>query len=189
MAKLREPGESDLFPFDLDNDEIAYFSVKAAGKYPMLDITDKNENILSKKNGFDSDQAELRPYENRGAEASLVLRTSSQTGQTGDFVVDYSIKSIAAIKSEVVELTNQERSKRGLDPLTRNQLLDEAAQSHANDMDASGAYLAHIGSNGSTAEQRIKATGYKAGWHDDRSGKLSYPRQENVAYGQDTAKR
>ena len=187
-AKLREPGESDLFPFDLDNDEIAYFSVKAAGKYPMLDITGKNENILSKKNGFDSDQAELRPYENRGAKASLILKTSSQTGQTGDFLVDYSIKSIAAIKTEVVELTNQERSKRGLDPLTRNQLLDEAAQGHANDMDASGAYLAHIGSNGSTAEQRIKATGYKAGWHDDGSGKLSYPRQENVAYGQDTAK-
>ena len=54
-------------------------------------------------------------------------------------------------------------------------------------MDASGKYLAHIGSDGSTAEQRIKAAGYKAGWYDNGSGSLSYPRQENVAYGQDTA--
>ena len=187
-AKLKESGESDLFPFDIGKNEIAYFSVKAPGRFPMLDITDKDGNVLSKKNGFDSDQAYLQPYENKRTKDSLTLRISSQTGKTGDFIIDYNIKSIDAIKSEVVELTNQERSKRGLDPLERNKFLDEAAQGHANDMDATGKYLAHIGSNGSTAEQRIKGTGYKAGWHDDGSGNLSYPRQENVAYGQDTAK-
>ena len=81
----------------------------------------------------------------------------------GNFIVNYSFKAISVIKSDVFELTNQKRNKKGLDALKRNKFLDKAAQGHAEAMDVSGKYLAHIGSNGSTAEERIKATDDKAG--------------------------
>ena len=186
-ARLKEAGDVDFFPFEVGADAIASFSVDAPDKWPMIDIINQNGDIISKKNGFDSNQAYLQPYENRAGSQELRLKISSQTEQTGDYIIEYNIQSFSDIKEEVVNLTNKERSKSGLSPLTRNPLLDKAAQRHAEDMDASGKYLAHIGSDGSTAEQRIKAAGYKAGWYDNGSGSLSYPRQENVAYGQDTA--
>ena len=186
-ARLKEAGDVDFFPFEVGADAIASFSVDAPDKWPMIDIINQNGDIISKKNGFDSNQANLQPYENREGAQELRLKISSQTEQTGDYIVEYNIQSFSDIEEEVVNLTNKERAKSGLSPLTRNPLLDKAAQRHAEDMDASGKYLAHIGSDGSTAEQRIKAAGYKAGWYDNGSGSLSYPRQENVAYGQDTA--
>ena len=54
-------------------------------------------------------------------------------------------------------------------------------------MDATGRYLAHTGSDGSSPGDRIKNVGYKAAWHDNGDGSFMYVSQENAASGQLTA--
>ncbi|MGB7318710.1 MAG: CAP domain-containing protein [Planktotalea sp.] len=64
------------------------------------------------------------------------------------------------------------RTNAGVAPLTYNAQLDQAAQRHADDM-FTNSFTGHIGSDGSTFQQRIAATGYVA----TAAG-------ENVAQGQ-----
>ncbi|MBX3140512.1 MAG: CAP domain-containing protein [Trueperaceae bacterium] len=61
-----------------------------------------------------------------------------------------------------------------VDPLTLNDLLAQAAQGHSDDMFAHGS-MSHAGSDGSTPDTRIAATGYRASWWG-----------ENVAAGFET---
>jgi len=60
---------------------------------------------------------------------------------------------------QVVGLVNQVRSRAGLTPLTVNPQLTQAAMGHAQDM-AQNDFLSHTGSNGSTMQSRVEATGY-----------------------------
>jgi uncharacterized protein YkwD len=77
--------------------------------------------------------------------------------------------------SEVLALVNQHRLEAGCGPLQLNPQLTTAAQLHSEDMGRTGR-VSHIGSNGSTFGERIKATGYV------------YSRAaENVAAGQSSA--
>jgi hypothetical protein len=61
---------------------------------------------------------------------------------------------------EVVRLVNQERAARGIAALVRNSSLDAAARRHSDDM-ANGNFFSHTGSDGSSAGDRIFATGYR----------------------------
>ena len=63
------------------------------------------------------------------------------------------------IDQEILDLINDERSDAGLDPLSWNQQLDNAAESHSEDM-ALNDFFGHIGSDGSTSTQRINQSGY-----------------------------
>jgi serralysin len=76
--------------------------------------------------------------------------------------------------NRVVGLTNLERSKFGLAPLSFDSQLNRSAQLHSVDM-ALNDYFAHDGLNGSTSRSRIRAAGYQ----DWTSG-------ENIAAGQTT---
>jgi uncharacterized protein YkwD len=78
--------------------------------------------------------------------------------------------------NRIVELTNQERAKRGLAPLTIDAALNNSAQAHSQDM-ADHDYFSHTGQNGSTAGQRITAGGFAPLW--------AYG--ENIAAGQPSA--
>jgi hypothetical protein len=60
---------------------------------------------------------------------------------------------------ELLRLTNLERKKVGVAPLTLSRKLGKAAQNHAKDM-ANNNYFSHTGLNGSRFSERIKATGY-----------------------------
>ena len=71
-----------------------------------------------------------------------------------------------------------------MQPLLYDPILEAAAQAHVNDMDSSGRYLAHTGSNGSSPGDRIELAGYQAQWHVYADGSKMYPSQENAAYGQ-----
>lgn len=75
----------------------------------------------------------------------------------------------------VVELTNLERTSRGLAPLAVDPQLMRAAQGHS-DVQAAWGRLSHVGPNGQSAGDRISATGYR--WR-------AYA--ENLAAGQRTA--
>ena len=74
----------------------------------------------------------------------------------------------------VVELTNEERTQLGLDPLTADPLLNQAAQTHTENMAALD-FFDHTGLDGSSAGDRIEDTGYDfLAW------------AENIAAGQQT---
>jgi len=63
--------------------------------------------------------------------------------------------------SQMVRLTNHARAQRGLYPYLLNPVLSQAAQSHVNDMIASGR-LGHVGSDGSRAPARVRRAGFAA---------------------------
>ncbi|WP_056036741.1 CAP domain-containing protein [Loktanella sp. 3ANDIMAR09] len=66
-----------------------------------------------------------------------------------------------AIATEIVNGVNQTRRARGLPPLGFNQRLAQASQDHACDM-AIHAIRGHRGSDGSNAQLRARARGYRA---------------------------
>lgn len=66
-------------------------------------------------------------------------------------------------ESQVVDLINQERSNRGLSPLTQNNQLRQAARGHSQDM-ACNNFFSHTGSDGSSMGNRILAAGYSYSW-------------------------
>lgn len=75
---------------------------------------------------------------------------------------------------QVVELTNQERTRRGLAPLTLNLDLNDAAEKHSQDM-ATKNYFSHQGLDGAQPWDRMRSEGY------------TYSRAaENIAFGQTT---
>ena len=75
---------------------------------------------------------------------------------------------------QVVELTNIERAKAGLQPLQLNNKLLAAAQDHSNDM-AQDDFFSHTGADGSSVGDRVKSSGYQY----STTG-------ENIAAGQTT---
>ena len=79
------------------------------------------------------------------------------------------------LTNRVLELTNAERAKAGLKPLTLNNQLAEAAQGHSDSM-AADDFFSHTGADGSSVGDRVKEEGYEFA----RTG-------ENIAAGQTTA--
>lgn len=76
--------------------------------------------------------------------------------------------------AQLLQLTNEQRRRAGLQPLRLSSKLGQAAQSHAQDM-AQNNIFSHTGSNGSTMVDRVKKVGY------------SYSTVgENIAAGGDT---
>lgn len=82
-------------------------------------------------------------------------------------------RQVADFVQRIVELTNQERSKYGLAPLSIDPALNASAQAHSQDM-ADHNYFSHTGLDGSEAGQRMAAAGYSPLW--------AYG--ENIAAGQ-----
>jgi len=60
---------------------------------------------------------------------------------------------------DVIRLTNLERDKRGLGPLSRNENLSRSALLHTMDM-AENRFISHQGSDGSDLKSRIDRIGY-----------------------------
>jgi len=82
---------------------------------------------------------------------------------------------IHEFERRVFELTNLERTRRGLAPFIWNETLASAARGHCEDLLRNN-MTGHTGSNGSTVKQRVERSGITnaMGW------------SENIAYGQST---
>jgi uncharacterized protein YkwD len=76
--------------------------------------------------------------------------------------------------AQVVELTNQQRTRNGCGALRVDARITAAAQKHSADMSANG-YFSHDSQDGRTFDQRIRAEGYPS------------PGAENIAQGQRSA--
>ncbi len=106
------------------------------------------------------------------AQSSSKTNTSTPAAST--------VVSSATETSVILALVNAERRKVGLQPLTRNTLLDQAALTHARNMHEQQ-FFSHTGKDGSTPLTRIRATGYL---NVGASKKWSFSVAENIAKGQ-----
>ena len=77
--------------------------------------------------------------------------------------------------NRVLELTNEERAKAGLDPLKLNNKLANAADDHSDSM-AQDDFFSHTGADGSSVADRVQSNGYQYSTVG-----------ENIAAGQTTA--
>ena len=105
------------------------------------------------------------------ATIASVLATPCQntelTPQAGD---------IAAVDTATLCLVNQERARHGEQPLQPNARLQQAAQSHSEEMVELN-YFGHVSPSGETPAARILATGYIPSSDD------GYTLGENIAWG------
>src|SRR5215207_5835448 len=90
------------------------------------------------------------PSPTAGAASNSTFSTAD-----GDFTTE------RAKLTEVITAVNAYRTQKGLPPYTVNAQLAQAAQRHANDIACHKLYV-HTGSDGSTAQTRVAATGYVA---------------------------
>ena len=71
---------------------------------------------------------------------------------------------LATWPREIARLINEVRAQHGLEPLTYNQTLEQAAQAHADDCERRG-WCSHVGSDGARIKTRVLRAGYDAsGW-------------------------
>ena len=187
QARIGSKGEIDRYFINTEKGSIVSASLTSSSNslYPLLSLRDQSGSLLKGSVAYDGSDADLGMYDLITGQALLDVHT--QTGGIGDYILNIVVTTREELKSEVIRLTNLERQNEGLSPLTRNTLLEQAAQAHVLDMDASNRYLKHTGSNGSLSIDRIKATGYKAGWVDSGDGFLRTIRSENAASGQKSA--
>jgi uncharacterized protein YkwD len=78
---------------------------------------------------------------------------------------------LRVIEDRVVSIVNDERRKRGLQPLRHDDRLRRSARAHSDDMAARG-YFAHIAPDGKSPGDWMRELGYPA------------PAAENIARGQ-----
>jgi uncharacterized protein YkwD len=93
------------------------------------------------------------------------------SAQAGLPLTEIQSSSAGGFAKQLLALVNQQRRGAGLKPVKLNPLLTASAQAHSQDM-ALNDFFSHRGSNGSTAESRIAATGYNA-----------FTSSENIAAG------
>jgi len=105
--------------------------------------------------------------ENTAPTATITTSAGSNTAPTSTTSSSSSGSGNCAFSTDVLRLTdtinalNAYRSQNGLPNYTVNTLLVRAAQRHANDMACNNLFV-HTGSDGSTPESRVAATGYTA---------------------------
>jgi len=80
-----------------------------------------------------------------------------------------------AREDALADLINQERTSRGLAALTLAPELTQSARGHSHDM-ADHDFVSHVGSDGSTPDQRMQAAGYQPTyWGETIAAGLSDP--------------
>jgi uncharacterized protein YkwD len=84
--------------------------------------------------------------------------------------------NLTEIDTATLCLVNQERARNGELPLTPNAQLQQAAQSHSEEM-VSQDYFAHVSPSGQTPVERVQNTGYIPNPQD------GYTLGENIAWG------
>ena len=176
-------GEVDSFSVAVPPGAIIRASVNSSNQdlYPLIDLATPGGSLLKGALAYGRTSADLGMYDL--ASGTAVIRVRAQAGRTGSYTLNVTVTTRAELVSEVIRLTNTERQKAGLAPLVSNGLLQQAAQAHVQDMDNNNRYLAHTGSNGSSAQDRIKAVGYKMAWFNAGSS-LRGMSLENAASGQ-----
>jgi uncharacterized protein YkwD len=183
-SRIASRGEIDSYAVDVVSGTIMMVSLSSSQSnlFPLIELRNPDGSLLKDSIAYNGTTADLGMVDMLTGKAVINVRT--QAGTTGDYTLRVSTTTREEWESEVIRLTNRERQKEGLTVLSRNTLLERAAESHVLDMDARNRYLAHTGSNGSTPVDRIKATGYKGAWVPMGDGRFRTISSENAAAGQ-----
>ena len=176
-----DPGAGGmLIPINVKRN--VYFSlfVKAKNRFPKVSLETSSGQRLLEPSSYNSKTSATELFDPDLSNGdSLTARVIMQGGFSGPFKIRMrSLGDLGDIRDAVIRQTNKQRRKKGLDPLTGDQLLHEAAQGHADEMDDVGQYLGHDSENGDGPCERLDRAGYR--WRSCR---------ENVASGQPTAKK
>lgn len=104
--------------------------------------------------------------------------------QVGFSIISYTKPGVLGISSNIdqkklIELTNQERVKKGLSPVVENEALDQAAQLKAQNMFSEN-YWAHFAPSGKTPWDFILGAGYKFSYAGENLAKNFYNSQDVV---------
>lgn len=105
--------------------------------------------------------------------------------QVGFSIIGYAKPGILGITSSVnqeklIELTNTERGKKGLPPVSENEALDKAAQLKAQNMFSEN-YWAHFAPSGKTPWDFILGSGYKFSYAGENLAKNFYSSSDVVS--------
>ena len=148
--------------FLIDRKPGSFFSLKLKNSSFSPRITvEKGSEVLKQATCYNSVCATGTIDGERFRTDELIARVVSIDGGSGSFKLrlkDHG--NLDTITRKVVRLTNRERSRKGLDKLSFNSKLQKAAQSHADDMDRTGRYLAHDSSDGRVLRDRIDDVDY-----------------------------
>jgi uncharacterized protein YkwD len=176
-------GEVDSFSVAVAPGAIVRATVNSSHQelFPLIDLTSTGGAILKRAVAYGRTSADLGMYDLTSGTAVILVK--AQAGRTGSYTLNVTVTTRAELVSEVIRLTNVERQRAGLVQLVSSSLLQQAAQSHVQDMDNNNRFLAHTGSNGSSPDNRIKAVGYKMAWVSE-GNRLRGIRLENAASGQ-----
>ncbi|MEB3343107.1 CAP domain-containing protein [Okeania sp.] len=167
---------SDVFVLEINAgiDEITDFE----NGIDLIQLPDSVDNISLQSSG-DSQENTLIIDGLTGETIAQVNNISPSDFNSDNFIFGGNLHTETEADSQdfvdrVIELTNQERTQLGLSSLSADPLLNQAAQTHSENM-ALQDFFDHIGLDGSSAGDRIEATGYEfLAW------------AENIAAGQQT---
>ena len=172
-------GQEVLIPIEAKASHHFTLSIKARGSWPLISIQTPFGRTILEPSSYNRHLARTPVTDpDLIGDQTLFAKVSMQAGRTGRFKLKLKeLGDLDDIRDDVIRITNQKRRKRGLDPLTGDHLLHEAAQGHADEMDQVGRYLGHDSADGRDPGDRIEEMNYD--WRTYR---------ENVASGQKTAK-
>jgi uncharacterized protein YkwD len=108
------------------------------------------------------------------AQASAIAGVLATTCQNVQLMPE--LRNLPQVRAAVLCLINRQRAQHGETPLTANPKLEQAAESHAQEM-VSADYFAHVSPSGLTPLGRVRATGYIP------SPLVGYVIGENLAWG------
>ncbi len=174
--------ENDYFKFRLNRSRRFVANLRRMSQNANIELIqdlngngqlDAGETIASsRRSGSGNERIKLSQLEQGLYYLRVTPEDSDQTRYK--LVVKHRQSSDLSLAEQVVDLTNQERTQNGLEPLAFNTQLAIASRRHARRM-ARQDFVSHIGLDGSTPSDRAIAAGYPVG-----AG-------ENVGAGYDTA--
>ncbi len=162
--------QSDYFKFRLRRSSNVKFKLAGLRANADLELLDKRGNSVAfsssagrrkeriKLKDLDAGKYYLHVYQSQGNTTYKLKFKGKSTNQSNEQDRGASSTTHPFIQ-KVLDLTNGQRSRFGLRPLTLNTDLNRAAQNHSESM-AVDDFFSHTGADGSSPFDRIEAVGY-----------------------------
>lgn len=162
--------QDDYFKFRLKHSSTVKFKLSNLSSDADLELLDKGGNRIDfsscsgqkreciKQQNLEAGKYYLRVYQSQG-NTNYKLKFKGVSDNSADKPNQGIFSGIHPFIQKVLDLTNLQRSRFGLNPLTLNADLNRAAQTHSESM-ALDDFFSHTGADGSSPFDRIRATGY-----------------------------
>ena len=159
-GSLSSQGSEQVISIDIEPGHFFSLQLRSKSAFPRITV-EAGSQIAEQSTCFQGKCETGMVDGDRFSNDNLIARIQPFT-YSGKFklkLIDHG--DLGSIRKKVIKQTNRQRRKAGLDPLTGNRRLHDAAQGHVDDMDAVGRYLAHDSSDGRDLSDRIDEVGYK----------------------------